>query len=121
MADYTQEINEARREVEDTGELCRYLKFDKSLSDTPWEDVRSARPTQTYDVYITFITAGEQSLYRSGTTVGKGGYTGIMAEHGFEVSLRDRVMRGTEALSIKNVVVTKVNEQPILYQLALAR
>lgn len=121
MADFTTEINEARSDIEEEGELCRYLKYADSSSSRPWEDTGQPRPILTFNVYVVFIPAGQPTEYRSQSTVGKGGYSGLMANNGFVPALKDRVMRGSEALSIKNIIATKINEQPILYQLAFDR
>ena len=120
MADYTRQIERAKRSIKRQGEACKYIRHDQMVSDTPWEDVGVVQ-ARRLDVYIAFPPIGQQSLYRSGTTVGKGGYIGLMGNYGFEPSLKDWVERGMERISIKDVIQIKINEQNIYFQISFNR
>lgn len=120
MADYTRQINRVRRQFERKGELCTWKRYDATQADVPWEE-QGRDFSRDFQVWIAFGVAGQQTLYRSGTLVARGGYTGYMGAQTFEPSLKDRIVRGDEFLGIKDIIVYQVNEQPIAYQIAFNR
>ena len=119
MADYSEEIAEALQEIEDNGEACRYRSIANPRLDTPWLEVQEVY--REYNVWMAFFPIGQQSKYRSGTTTGRGGVTGLLGAYPFIPSLKDWVFRGTEQLAVRDIIEYKINEQPILYQIALDR
>lgn len=121
MADFTPEIEDALAEVKDNGELCEYLQYGDLSSNEPWADRNRVMPIARYNVWIAFPPIGQQTLYRSGSLIAKGGYTGLMGNNGFVPTLKDRIIRDGEPLSIKDMVAVKINEQTVLYTLSLDR
>ena len=120
MADYTRQLEKAHSQIRKKGEKCEYHRYAEARGN-PWEVSFRDHASSTMYVYFIFTRAGQQSLYTSGDIVPRGGYTGIMAAQGFEPTLKDWVIRGTEQLSIKDVIVTKVNEQALLYNISFNR
>ena len=121
MADYTPEIRQTLREIEIRGELVTYLKYETPLTNDPWANANKVEPTARYQIKVMFLNIGEQTQYLSGTLVPKGGYLGLMANNGFEPTLKGWIMRGEEMLSIKSIMTTRVNKQAIYHQIQLAR
>ena len=119
MADYSEEIAEALQEIQENGEAVRYRSVVNPRNDTPWIDVTAVY--RDYDVWMAFFPIGQQSKYRSGTTTGRGGVTGLLGAYEFIPSLKDWVFRGNEQLAVRDIIEYKINEQPILYQIALDR
>ena len=119
MADYSKQIRQALRQIERRGEMCVYVRYLVPLPDSPWEATPDT-PTRA-NLFMFFTPAGQQTAYRSGTLVGRGGYVGFLGNHGFEPSLKDWVIRGREHLTVKDFLAIKLNEQPIYYQLTLNR
>ena len=121
MADYSPEIKQVLRDISARGELVSYLKYGDSSTGEPWTDNQVRQPTATYQINVMFLNIGEQTQYLSGSLVPKGGYWGVMANNGFEPTLVDWILRDEERLSIKSIMETRINKQPIYYQLQLAR
>ena len=121
MADFSAEIAEAQEQIAENGEACVWIHYPTPpTTDTPWEQ-QIDRPIRYSGIWLVFAPIGQQSLYRSGNLVPRGGYTAFMAAQPFVPTLKDRCERGSEVLGVRDILVTRIAEQPILYQIAMDR
>lgn len=121
MADFSQEIELVKEQLAENGEMCTWLHYPDAVNpDKPWEEIAD-NPTRYNNILVAFFPIGQQSLYRSGTLVPRGGYTALLGAQVFVPTLKDRCIRGSEVLGIRDILVTRIAEDPILYQIAMDR
>ena len=120
MADYSRQVMQAKRQIARRGEACTWLHYPIPPSDKPWEQ-QIDRPVRYSGIWVAFFPIGQQTLYRSGNLIARGGYTGLMGAQVFVPTLKDRCIRGDEVLGIRDILITRIAEEPILYQIAMDR
>lgn len=124
MADYSRQIENAKRSIRTKGMLCTWSKPVAEVDEQePWK-VTNGEPAAYEDVPIVFLPTGrigkETARALAGKEVKTGDVYGYMAAQSFVPAIEDTCARGSTILRVLAFETIQPAEQPILYIISFA-
>lgn len=118
MADYSEEIADAKELIAESGQEVIWRKLPHSVGNQPWRLVSLA--AIDYKVNIVFVNRKKENvelLRSNGDGVQIGSSYGLMGAVDFEPNIKDVVIRDGKEYRITSIDIIQPSGEPILYNI----